>query len=55
MRNYRAFYKGKTHDLEAESSFKAQQAAAQFFKAKKDYEVTVVLLDTPVATASLGA
>lgn len=55
MRKYRAFYKGKTYDLEAESSYAAQQAAAKFFKAKKSYEVTVVLADVPVATETLGA
>lgn len=55
MRKYKAFYKGKTYDLEAESSYAAQQAAAKYFKAKKAYEVTVVLADVPVPTQSLGA
>ena len=53
MRNYKAFYKGKTHDLSAESSYLAQTQAAKFFKAKKAYEVTVVLTDVPFNPASL--
>ena len=53
MRKYKAFYKGKTCVVIAESSYSAQTQAAQFFKAKKQYEVTVVLLDVPVDTASL--
>lgn len=53
MRPYIAFYKGKKYSLEAESSYEAQQKAAKYFKAKKAYDVTVVLADVPVATESL--
>jgi hypothetical protein len=45
LRPYKAFYKGKTVEVEAESSYSAQTKAAQLFKAKKQYEVTVMLLD----------
>lgn len=44
MNTYHAFYKGKTIEIEAETSYKAQLAAASKFKAKKSYEVTVVLV-----------
>lgn len=53
MRTYHAFYRGKTFELQAETSYAAQQAAAKHFKAKKAYEVTIVLADVPVNTASL--
>ena len=45
LRPYKAFYKGKTVEVEAESSYSAQIKAAQLFKAKKQYDVTVMLLD----------
>jgi hypothetical protein len=53
MRTYKAFYKGRTCIVIAESSYRAQQEAAAFFKAKKSYEVTVLLADVPVDCASL--
>lgn len=53
MRTYKAFYKGKTVTVIAETSYAAQQEAAKFFKAKKSYEVTVLLADVPVDCASL--
>lgn len=40
---YVAFYKGKEIDVKADTSYAAQQTAAQHFKAKKSYEVNVVL------------
>lgn len=40
-----AFYKGKQMDVWADSSYLAQQQAAVAFKARKSYEVTVVLAD----------
>ena len=43
MNTYIAFYKGKQKVIEAETSYKAQIIAAIQFKAKKSYEVTVVL------------
>ena len=45
MNGYKAFYKGKSIDVRAESSYKAQQAAAKTFRAKKEYDVTVVLCE----------
>lgn len=54
MNKYKAFYRGKEIEVEAETSLKAQNKAAGIFKAKKPYQVTVVLLalasspDTPV-------
>lgn len=42
---YVAFYKGKQMDVYADSSYQAQQKAAAAFKAKKSYEVTVVLAE----------
>ena len=42
-----AFYKGKKMEVYASSSFVAQQKAAKAFKAKKSYEVTVVLCERP--------
>jgi hypothetical protein len=53
MFGYKAFYRGKTCMVCASTSYEAQQMAAKLFKAKKSYEVTVVLCDAAVATASL--
>lgn len=41
---YAAFYKGKRIELEAKTSLDAQEQAAKIFKAKRRYEVTVILL-----------
>lgn len=45
MNGYKAFYRRKTMDVYAETSYKAQVAAALAFKARKVYEVTVVLCE----------
>ncbi len=45
MNGYKAFYRGKTSDVYAETSFAAQKKAAEQFKAKKSYEVTVILCE----------
>lgn len=45
MNGYKAFYKGREIEVEAETSFEAQKQAAVTFKAKKAYEVTVVLCE----------
>jgi hypothetical protein len=45
MNGYKAFYKGKTIEVLADSSYQAQLKAAQVFKAKKAYEVTVMLCE----------
>lgn len=53
MREYIAFYNGKQMTVMAESSHAAQIHAAQQFKVKKSYKVTVVLADVPVDPGSL--
>lgn len=53
MRDYIAFYRGKQIELQAASSYAAQQAAAKIFKARKAYDVSVVLADVPFNPASL--
>ena len=45
MNGYKAFYKDKQLDVYAESTYQAQQLAAAQFKAKKAYEVTVMLCE----------
>lgn len=45
MNGYIAFYKGKRIEVTASTSYEAQQKAAKQFKAKKPYEVTVVLAE----------
>lgn len=45
MNGYKAFYKGKTIEVMANSSYEAQQKAAATFKAKKSYEVNVYLCE----------
>ena len=45
MNGYKAFYKGKTCEVYASTSYEAQQQAATQFKAKKAYEVTVMLCE----------
>lgn len=51
MNTYEAFYKGKRTTVQANTSYSAQECAAKVFKAKKSYDVTVVLVelgsDTP--------
>lgn len=46
MNGYKAFYKSKEIEVYAETSLAAQIKAAQIFKAKKSYEVTVILCET---------
>jgi len=51
MFTYIAFYKGKQITVNALRSYDAQLTAAKLFKAKKSYEVTVMLAakdDEPV-------
>jgi len=45
MNGYITFYKNKKMEVYADSSYAAQQKAAAQFKAKKSYEVTVVLCE----------
>lgn len=53
MRTYLAFYKGKKIVVQAQSSYEAQLKAAKELKARKAYDVAIVLADTPVDPASL--
>ena len=45
MNGYKAFYRNKTVEVYANTSFEAQAKAASLFKAKKSWEVTVVLCE----------
>ncbi len=45
LNGYKAFWRGKSVEVHAETSYEAQQKAAKLFKAKKAYEVTVVLCE----------
>lgn len=45
MNGYICFYKGKRLEVHAETSYKAQIQAAVQFKAKKSFDVTVVLAE----------
>ena len=46
MNGYKAFYRGKSIEVYADTSFEAQEKAAAAFKARKSWEVTVVLCET---------
>lgn len=45
MNGYKAFYKGKSIEVHAESSYQAQTAAGVKFKAKNSWEVSVILCE----------
>jgi len=45
MNGYKAFYKGKSIEVYANTSYEAQEKAAKLFKARKSYQVTVVLCE----------
>jgi alkyl hydroperoxide reductase subunit AhpF len=45
MNGYKAFWKGKETEVYAKTSYEAQKIAAKHFKAKKAYDVTVVLCE----------
>lgn len=45
MNKYKCFYKNKTIEVEAETTFNAQKLAQSFFKAKKAWEVSVILVE----------
>lgn len=45
MYSFIAFYKGKSIEILAETTYEAQKLAAIQFKAKKSYEVTVMRAD----------
>ena len=45
MNKYQAFYKDKKLQVEANTTYEAQQKAASLFKAKKQYDVTILLIE----------
>jgi hypothetical protein len=45
MNGYIAFWRGKRVEVYANTSYEAQQKAAAMLKAKKAYEVTVMLAE----------
>jgi hypothetical protein len=45
MNTYEWFYRGKKGQVNAETSYEAQQKAAKELKAKKAYDVAVVLVE----------
>lgn len=45
MNGYKAFFKGKSIEVKANTSYEAQQLAAKQFKTKKSYDVTIVLCE----------
>ena len=45
MNGYIAFYRNKKLEVMADTSYQAQQKAAAQFKAKKSYEVAVILAE----------
>jgi len=45
LNGYKAFYKGKTMEVYAESSYQAWLKASELFRAKKSYQVTVILCE----------
>lgn len=45
LNGYIAYYKGKQLEVYAKTSYEAQEKAAEMFKAKKSYEVTVMLAE----------
>lgn len=53
MRTYKCFFRGLTTEVQASSSYEAQTKAAALFKARKAWEVAVVLADVPFDPASL--
>ena len=45
MNKYECFWKTKRTTVEADTSYQAQQKAQAFFKVKKGYEITVMLVE----------
>ena len=44
MNTYHAFYKGKRIEITADTSYAAQLKAASIFKARRSYDVNVVVV-----------
>lgn len=53
MFTYVCFYRGKKIVVQALRSYDAQLKAAEIFKARKAWNITVVLADKPVDPASI--
>ena len=53
-RTYQAYYRGRTIQVEASSSYQAQIRAAQLLGVRKAWQVHVVLADAVIDTASIG-
>lgn len=53
MFQFICFFKGKKTLILAETSYKAQLAAAVYFKAKKSYDITVMRADIEHSTNSI--
>lgn len=55
MHVYKCFWRGKTWECHADTTYQAQQLAASYWKVapRKQYEIAVVLADKPVDPASL--
>lgn len=45
INSYKAFYRGMVVEVQAETTFGAQVLASEMFKAKKSYEVSIVLCE----------
>lgn len=45
MNGYIAFYKGRRTEVHADTLYEAQKKAAEFFKARKVYEVAIGLAE----------
>jgi hypothetical protein len=45
MNGYVCFYKGKRVEVYAGTTYEAQREAARMFKAKKSYDITVILAE----------
>lgn len=45
MNGYKAFYRGRTIEVYAKTSYEAQQLAAKQFGARKSYEVTIIICE----------
>ena len=52
MNSFKAFYRGKSCEVYADTALQARDKAATIFKAKKNYEVAVVLCEKDGATVT---
>ena len=54
INSYKAFYRDKVVEVQAETTFGAQVLASEMFKARKSYEVSVVLCEKEGAQVTHG-